>query len=567
LELSLLSDLSTFASFGYDNGTDLNIRLSSTLNAGASANWHVIDLGYGQDAHHYSAANGFGAFYLAYDDISSRSVLVFRGTDSFTDLPADMAIFFGQLGPLSLLFENIVVAAKSFAAGVGAQLYITGHSLGGALAESLYQLNNGGSLVGGAGFGSPGIFPPLIPTGPNSSFVHVTRTADAVGTYGSYHYGKNVAIVDDNFSSATTIEMITTAHSDSLYNQQIKLFANSTSSIGLTTDQVTSLHFLSNIQNNIVSTQAISAYTATIGGAGSDVMDGSASTAIVRLDGGGGNDTLTGGQAQDYLDGGSGNDVISDYYGNNILNGGAGNDQIANGLGNDTVTGGVGDDYIYVFGGNDSIDGGSGNDQINFSGNFHTSAVIVNLSITGPQSLGGGQGIVRISGIEAITGTNFYGDTLTGDSGPNLIGGLGGNDLLSGGNGNDTAGGGDGKDTVTGGAGNDNLRGDAGADSVSGGDGNDILLGDAGNDVLAGGRGTDVFLFLGTGFGHDTIVDFRPVEDDIRLVGAGFTSFTDIMAHASQVGSHVVITNAAGDSLQLNNVLLSSLQSADFLFA
>ena len=94
----------------------------------------------------------------------------------------------------------------------------------------------------------------------------------------------------------------------------------------------------------------------------------------------------------------------------------------------------------------------------------------------------------------------------------------------------------------------------------------DIAAPGAGDDVLAGARGNDVFVF-GPNFGHDTVIDFKPVEDDIRLVGAGFVNFADVLAHAAQSGANVIITNAAGDSLQLNNVLLGSLQSGDFLFA
>ena len=56
-------------------------------------------------------------------------------------------------------------------------------------------------------------------------------------------------------------------------------------------------------------------------------------------------------------------------------------------------------------------------------------------------------------------------------------------------------------------------------------------------------------------------------DDTVRFVGAGFTDFADVLAHASQGGANVVISNAAGDSLQLSNLLLASLSSADFLFA
>lgn len=149
-------------------------------------------------------------------------------------------------------------------------------------------------------------------------------------------------------------------------------------------------------------------------------------------------------------------------------------------------------------------------------------------------------------------------DTLTGTSGDEVLDGLAGNDVLTG------AGG---ADTLKGGAGNDSLEGGAGIDSLNAGDGNDTIVGGAGNDMLAAGRGADVFVFNGLGFGRDTLIDFKPGEDDIRLVGAGFNNFADVLANATQVGANVLITNAAGDSLQLNNVQLASLSAGDFLFA
>ena len=55
-----------------------------------------------------------------------------------------------------------------------------------------------------------------------------------------------------------------------------------------------------------------------------------------------------------------------------------------------------------------------------------------------------------------------------------------------------------------------------------------------------------------------------PVEDDIRLVDAGVA---EGLAHALQVEANVVTAGSAGDTLQLNNVLIANLQSADVLFA
>lgn len=147
---------------------------------------------------------------------------------------------------------------------------------------------------------------------------------------------------------------------------------------------------------------------------------------------------------------------------------------------------------------------------------------------------------IRISGSQGD-------DTLLGDSGPNIIDGLGGNDLIfgdglggprpavfpeplpgptihdntiHGGAGDDTIHAGYGADLVIGGAGDDVIFGfgvlaeddpylaararDAdGPDTLVGGAGDDILLGGGGNDLLIGGPGDDV---LEGGAGGDMLI-------------------------------------------------------------
>lgn len=157
----------------------------------------------------------------------------------------------------------------------------------------------------------------------------------------------------------------------------------------------------------------------------------------------------------------------------------------------------------------------------------------------------------------AWTGATTGADTFSGGAA---------DERADGGAGADALGGGAGADTLLGGAGNDSLAGGSGIDSLNGGDGADTLAGGVGADVLAGGRGADVFVF-GVDFGRDIVVDFKPVEDEIRFVGSGFTDFADMLASATQVGANVLIAADGGHTLQLNNTQLASLQSADFLFA
>ena len=101
--------------------------------------------------------------------------------------------------------------------------------------------------------------------------------------------------------------------------------------------------------------------------------------------------------------------------------------------------------------------------------------------------------------------------------GDNYFSGEGGNDLLVGGQGNDSLLGGDGNDEIYG---DDLLVGGAGAighDSIDGGAGIDLLYGGAGNDNIQGGTGADE---LYGGNGSDTLQD-GSTGDDVFDGGKG----------------------------------------------
>ena len=105
-----------------------------------------------------------------------------------------------------------------------------------------------------------------------------------------------------------------------------------------------------------------------------------------------------------------------------------------------------------------------------------------------------------------------------------------------------------------------------GDDTINGKIGNDTIDGLGGNDVLTGGMGSDTFVF-GSNFGKDVITDFRatgPNSDILQFSHDAFSDFAAVLAHAAQVGSDVVITLDAADTVTLQNVHLSSLQNNDF---
>jgi Ca2+-binding RTX toxin-like protein len=162
------------------------------------------------------------------------------------------------------------------------------------------------------------------------------------------------------------------------------------------------------------------------------------------------------------VQGGSGNDQLSGRPGPDTLDGGRGADRVEGGDGDDVLSGGAED------GGADRLLGGSGADALQGD--------------AGADALTGGPG----------------GDTLAGGGGSDTIAGEEGADSVTGGTGLDSISGGLGDDTLDGsqpvlvGAdGADRIAGDAGEDSLVGGPGDDTLAGGSGPDVISGGAGID----------------------------------------------------------------------------
>ena len=122
-------------------------------------------------------------------------------------------------------------------------------------------------------------------------------------------------------------------------------------------------------------------------------------------------------------------------------------------------------------------------------------------------------------------------NTITGNSGADLILGLGGNDLLTGNGGDDLICGGNGVDLLLGLAGNDTLDGGVGNDVLNGGSGDyDQLLAGVGNDVLLDGDGV---LTAQGGAGNDLLTialrnGWRDSNDAARFAGlaAGYDNDT-----------------------------------------
>ncbi|MFM1887602.1 MAG: hypothetical protein RL026_2759 [Pseudomonadota bacterium] len=221
-----------------------------------------------------------------------------------------------------------------------------------------------------------------------------------------------------------------------------------------------------------------------------------------------------------------GNDSVYGLAGNDTLNGSDGDDYLDGGAGADRLLGGNGNDTMVSDLGNDIITGGAGTDTVSYVG--ISNSVTVNLGTTAAQNTGGG-------GRDTITSTE------------NVIGGSA-------------------NDTLTGNTGNNVLEGGAGNDALNGGTGNDTLVGGAGTDILNGGTGLDTFVFdvdPTQAANRDSINGFVVADDTIQLSQAAFSALSAL--GTLDAGSFVLGTAAADadDRIIFNSASGALMYDAD----
>ena len=127
-----------------------------------------------------------------------------------------------------------------------------------------------------------------------------------------------------------------------------------------------------------------------------------------------------------WIEGGSGNDTLS---------GDAGFDNLLGGAGNDSLSGGADGDFIVGGAGNDTIDGGAITDRVNFwDGNYaayYTATTGVTVNLTTGVALDGQGGTDKLININSVYGSQFN-DTLIGSTAPVVelfVGGKGDNTI------------------------------------------------------------------------------------------------------------------------------------------
>jgi Ca2+-binding RTX toxin-like protein len=268
------------------------------------------------------------------------------------------------------------------------------------------------------------------------------------------------------------------------------------------------------------------------GGGGNDVVDASALVAasgVLALNGGDGDDTVTGGAGKDTLRGDAGGDRLIGFRDEDRMFGGEGDDVMVwnNGDGNDVDNGEAGTDEVEVNGSPTAGDefaykpglaaGRVAFDRINL-GKFSIDLEAERLGLNG---LGGDDTMspdpaapTGLNGRTAITLNGGVGaDKLTGGDGGDVVNAGPGTDIAAGGPGADLLNGGDDNDRVAGDGGDDRVVGDRGADQLAGGEGDDTL-------VWNNGDGSDEELG-GPGFDRLEVNGATPAGDEFRLFAEG----------------------------------------------
>jgi Ca2+-binding RTX toxin-like protein len=242
---------------------------------------------------------------------------------------------------------------------------------------------------------------------------------------------------------------------------------------------------------------------------------GIGNAAANRLEGAGGNDSLTGGDGNDKLYGNQGNDSLLGGLGDDVLYGNSGDDHLLGSLGDDVLDGGIGQDQMT---------GGLGNDRY----------VVNSLSDVVTEQFGEGVDIVEVAA-ELGAGFTLYGNVENLVFSPYLSG-------IVNGNGNALA------NVITGNYGNNTLRGFAGNDVLDGREGADTMIGGSGDDRYylddrrdsvqeLSGEGNDWIFYSANG---EFDLSIAPFVENLQLNGFYSTSGT-----GNSLANIIVGTSAA----------------------
>jgi Ca2+-binding RTX toxin-like protein len=461
----MILSIEEYAQF-VENAYSNNLSVDTKLNG-----WDIIKTNYG--------INGFQAIALGQDNnddgLYDEVIIVYRGTDSFLDLAVDdfrivlQNIPIQAIGAINFYKETI----KNIKVNPNANVTLTGHSLGGGLAQIVGSIYGIETLT----FNAPGMKKQLEELGYDTSLSYnyinnYIIMNDYVGNYGEHigneYYYEPIPIKDNTFLD--THNGILPQYGFNIeYNQYFTLpnkFGD---------EEAISLWYYDT--NNSLRKSGIGALSSLV--------------------------------SEEHLK--NAIDIINEYIGEpirqlsyTINNGAIIIDSKFSNNKDITITSSK---SIAILGCNDIIYGNSQSDVIN--------------GLSGNDILIGDSTTYKVRDLE-----NFRDNIDELRQNPYSIDVTKFEDVNDG---NDELYGGSGDDILVGGGGQDYLDGGKNADIIYGGSGDDTIIGGKGNDILVGGEGYDKYI-INSGDGCDTIYDSALLQDSD---GKGHIRYNDNILHGS----------------------------------
>ena len=266
--------------------------------------------------------------FVAYNEHNGQVILSFRGSEpelaEIGDwIGSDLRILLGDLDAVMAPFAPFVAAVFQFARDRGAELFVTGHSLGGAVAEG-FAHDYPSQFDGGVFFGSPGSVTLTQQLDPQR-FFHITHEQDVVGASdGNFHAAARLIL--DDYGLA---DVALSGHQLDRYLRHLELMADSPLSANLLYQwegtgflpQFVGGHFQIGSAANLHGLDPV-----LFGSEYRDFISGAGIETAIWVEGSSGDDVLIGGHAADTLSGGDDQDALDGGQGDDLLIGGEGSD-------------------------------------------------------------------------------------------------------------------------------------------------------------------------------------------------------------------------------------------------
>lgn len=291
---------------------------------------------------------------------------------------------------------------------------------------------------------------------------------------------------------------------------------------------------------------------------------------MATIDGDAGDNILNGTSSSDTISGFAGNDQLFGLNGNDTLLGGAGNDILDGGRNTNILTGGTGADIFQIstrqLQNNTITDFEDGTDLIDVSGmNISSfSQILEYLTESAGDSFittewanfnSARNEVIRIDNLDASdlseadfifrTDTTSLNINVTSSGDSDVFGGLG-DDVITGANGDET---------------------------INAGEGNDLINAGRGTNIIRSDIGSDIIEISFRGFQNTRIEDFEDGVDIIDLSDWNISSFAQLQNYLSESSGDVILStefvnfnSARNETLRIDNINISDLSAADFIF-